>query len=315
MFKKLFLAGFLISLLITGCAPAITTTAPPIVPTSANPTPIHMTDGLGTAIELAGPATRIISLVPGNTEILFAVGAGAQVVGRDELSNFPAEAKSVTSIGSTYQQLNTEAIVSLHPDLILAAETTPAEQITTLQNLHLTVYRLNNPKTFDDLYLNLQSVGALTGHAQEAVALTESLRKRISAVQATVAKASAAPKVFYEMDASDPTKPWTAGPGSFVDMLITLAGGKNVGASLTSEWAQLSAEQLVLDDPEVILLGSAAYGTTADAVKLRAGWQSISAVKHDAIYPVDDTIVTRPGPRLVDALELFAKLLHPTLFP
>jgi iron complex transport system substrate-binding protein len=315
MQKKIILISLFVGLWLTACASSPSGILAPLIAPHSNATPIRMTDGFGTAVVLPAPATRIISMVPGNTEILFAVGAGAQMVGRDELSNFPAESTQATSIGSTYQQLNTEAIVSLHPDLILAAETTPAEQITSLQNLHLTVYRLNNPKTFEDLYQNLLAVGLLTGHTQEASALADSLRQRVRQVETTVAKRSGTPVVFYEMDASDPTKPWTAGPGSFVDMLITTAGGKNVGDSLPSEWAQMSAEQLVLSNPEIILLGSAAYGVTVETVKQRAGWQALTAVKRNAVYPVDDTIVTRPGPRLVDALEQFAKLLHPALYP
>jgi iron complex transport system substrate-binding protein len=296
MAKKVILASVLFVLFLSAC------------------TPIRTTDGFGAVVELPAPAARIISLIPGNTEILFAIGAGSQVVGRDELSTYPLEAKQVTSIGSTYQQLNTEAIVSLHPDLILAAETTPPEQITTLANLHFAVYRLSNPKNFDDLYANLMKVGELTGRTKEASGLVDSLRARVKTVEGKMASRSSTPKVFYEMDASDPTKPWTAGPGSFVDMLIVAAGGKNIGNALKSEWAQMSAEQLVVDNPEIILLGSAAYGTTVESVRLRSGWQAIAAVKNKAVYPVDDTIVTRPGPRLVDALELIAKILHPDLF-
>jgi iron complex transport system substrate-binding protein len=136
----------------------------------------------------------------------------------------------------------------------------------------------------------------------------------VAAIEEKVGQASSHPKVFYEMDATDPAKPWTAGPGSFVDMLVTKSGGENIGHVLKQEWAQMSAEELILQNPSVILLGSAAYGITAETVRQRAGWQEIAAVKNGAVYPVDDTIVTRPGPRLVDALEMLAKILHPDLF-
>jgi iron complex transport system substrate-binding protein len=275
---------------------------------------IRLTDSLGTAIELSKPATRIISLAPSNTELLFAVGAGSQIVGRDDLSNFPVDANRIPNIGSTFQAINTEAVVALQPDLVLAAETTTPEQIHALTRLGLTVYRLKNPKDFEGLFANIATVGELTGHQKTAATLAESLRTRMATVDKKVSGASARPKVFYEIDATDPTKPWTAGPGSFVDMLVVRAGGLNIGHTLAQEWAQISAEELILQNPDVILLGSAAYGTTVESVPQRAGWAAIAAVQRNAVFPVDDIIVTRPGPRLVDALEMLANILHPELF-
>jgi iron complex transport system substrate-binding protein len=111
------------------------------------------------------PAVRIVSLAPSNTEILFAVGAGAQIVGRDELSDYPAEAQQVASIGSTYGGLNAEAILALQPDLILGADITSPEQVQALEDLGLTVFVLANPGDFEGLFANLELAGELTGHA------------------------------------------------------------------------------------------------------------------------------------------------------
>ena len=177
----------------TSAPTAVPTLAPTLAPTAAPtavtappqqpaPEPIKLTDGLGRTIELAAPAQRIVSIAPSNTEILFALGAGQQVVGREELSDYPAEAKNVTSIGSVFQKLNTEAIVALKPDLILAAEINSPEQVKALEDLKLTVYYLPNPKTFDDLYANLDAVGKLTGRSAEAAKLNESLKARYDAV-------------------------------------------------------------------------------------------------------------------------------------
>jgi iron complex transport system substrate-binding protein len=265
-------------------------------------------------VKLAAPAQRVVSLAPSNTEILFALGAGAQVVGRDELSNFPREAKDVTSIGSTYGQLNTEAIVALNPDLVLAAQTTEAAQVKTLEGLGLTVYWLPNPKDFDGLYQNLAAVGQLTGHAPAAQALSDDIKARVAAVTEKVKGAQTKPKVYYELDATDPTKPFTSGPGTFVDMLISMAGGQNIGATLKGEWAQISSEELVQQNPDIILLGDAAYGVSAESVGQRAGWASLAAVQNQAVYAFDDNLVSRPGPRLADGLEIIARLLHPELF-
>jgi iron complex transport system substrate-binding protein len=120
--------------------------------------------------------------------------------------------------------------------------------------------------------------------------------------------------VYYELDATDPGNPYTPGPGSFVDQLITLAGGKNVGADLSSQWAQISVENLLVKNPDLIILGDSAYGTTVDQVAARTGWDKLSAVQEKHIYTFDDNLVSRAGPRMVDGLEALAKLIHPELF-
>jgi iron complex transport system substrate-binding protein len=263
---------------------------------------------------LAAPAQRIVSIAPSNTEILFALGAGKQVVGREEQSDYPAEAKNVPSIGSVFQKMNTEAIVALKPDLILAAEINSPEQVKALEDLKLTVYYLPNPKTFDDLYANLETVGKLTGRSAEAAKLNESLKARYDAVIQKISQAKDAPTVFYEIDATDPTKPYTSGPGTFIDRVITLAGGKNIGGALKDAFAQISSEELVKQNPNIIVLGDALYGVTPESLAQRPGWSALSAVKDKQVFTFDDNLISRPGPRLVDGLEQMAKLVHPELF-
>jgi iron complex transport system substrate-binding protein len=303
MFRKTFLLTLLLAWLLTACTPA-----------ASQPGPLTFTDGLDRQVTLAGPAQRVVSLAPSNTEILFAIGAGDQVVGRDELSDYPEQAKSLEGVGGSMGQYSTEAIVALQPDLVLAAELNPPELVKTLEDLGLTVYYLNNPATLEELYTNLETVAQLTGREKEAKELIGSLMARVAAVDKKVSLASARPTVFYELDSTDPAKPWTAGPGSFIDLLITRAGGENIGSQLEGEWAQISVEQLVATNPDVILLGDAMWGVTVEAVKARPGWETLDAVQNDRIYPFDDNLVSRPGPRLVDGLEQLAKLLHPDLF-
>jgi iron complex transport system substrate-binding protein len=300
--KSLFLT-LLLALLLTACGSA---NAP-----SGN---LTFTDSLGREVKLEAPAERVVSLAPSNTEILFALGAGPQVVGRDELSDYPEEAKSLSSVGGSMGDFNTEAIVALEPDLVIAAGLNPPELVSSLEALGLTVYYLENPKTLEELYVNLETVARLTGHEKEAADLVASLRSRVAAVDQKIAGVTEKPLVFYELDATDPTKPWTSGPGTFIDQLIARAGGVNVGTELESEWAQISSEQLVASNPDIIVLGDAAYGTSPESVKARPGWDVLTAVKNDQIFTFDDNLVSRPGPRLVDALEQLAKLLHPELF-
>ena len=122
------------------------------------------------------------------------------------------------------------------------------------------------------------------------------------------------PLVYYELDATDPNAPFTFGAGTFLDALITVAGGVNVGGTLDTAWAQISAEKVIELNPIIILLGDAAYGTTPESVAARPGWSAIEAVKNSNVYPFDDNLVSRPGPRLVDGLEALVKIIHPELY-
>jgi cobalamin transport system substrate-binding protein len=301
MLRKILLTTLLLALL-TACAPQASPTSVPVV-----------TDGLGREITLSGPAQRVVSFAPSNTEILFAIGAGNQVVGRDTLSDFPEEAKSVTDIGSTFDALNTEQIVSLKPDLVLAAEINTPEQVKQLEDLGLTVYYLKNPLTLEEMYGNLEVVAQLTGHQPEAATLIESLKKRVAAVDEKIASISSRPNVFYELDATDPAKPYTAGKGTFITQLIDRAGGHNIAADLDG-YPQMSLEQVVAADPAFIILGDARYGVSPESIAQRPGWENLAAVKNGQVVPFNDDLVSRPGPRLVDALEELAKLLRPELF-
>jgi iron complex transport system substrate-binding protein len=279
------------------------------------PGPTTFTDGSGRTVTLKLPVERIVSLAPSNTEVLFSIGAGTQVVGRDSYSDYPAEARNAPDIGGGFTALNMELILSKKPDLVLASPLTPPEQIADLDKAGLTVYVLPNPKTFDELYTNLQLAGKITGHENEAGTLVESLKARVQAVVSKVALASARPTVYYELDATDPNAPYTSGPDTFVDLLIRTAGGENFGGKLKGDWVQISVEQILAQQPDLIVLGDNTYGgITPEQVKARAGWGTLKAVEDGKVFTFDDNTVSRPGPRLVDGLEAMAKLLHPDLF-
>ena len=301
MLRKLTFILLALGLLLTACSPS--------APAAGA---IKLTDGLGREVSLAAPAQRVVSLAPSNTEILFAIGAGSQVVGRDEFSDYPPEAAALDSVGGSMGEYSVEAIVALKPDLVLAAEINKPELVKQLEDLGLTVYYLKNPKTIEEMYTNLGIVGQLTGH--DVTGVVDGLKARVQAVDDKIATATERPAIFYEIDATDPAKPYTYGPGSFGDLLITRAGGVNVGGQLTDSYPQISLEQLVVSNPSIILLGDAQWGTTPESVLVRPGWESIAAVQSKSVFPVDDNMISRPGPRLVDGLEALAKLIHPELF-
>ncbi len=316
MLRKSILHLLVLALLFAACSsPGVPPASPSAQPAPTSTTgPITLVDGLKHTITLPSPAHRVVSMAPSNTEILFAIGAGSQVVGRDEFSDYPAEAKSLPSVGGSYNKYNNEAIVNLKPDLVLASELNTPEQVDALQKLGLVVYLLPNPTDLPGMYQNLVTVAQLTGHEAEATKLIGSLKARVQSVTEKIAPLSSRPPVFYELDATDPNAPYTSGPGTFVNLLIDMAGGTNIGSSLDKSWAQISLEKLVVDNPQIMILGDSAYGQTSESVAKRAGWESIAAVKNKQIYPFDDNLVSRPGPRLVDGLEAMARLIHPDAF-
>ena len=315
----------LLTLALSACSPTTTATELPepavnVVSPTKTPLPtatvelIQVVDGLGRSVTLEGPAQRVISIAPSNTEILYAIGAGDQLVGRDDYSDYPTEALDLPSIGDTFAGVNSESIIALQPDLVLAAQITPPEYVTQLQGLGITVFWLANPLSIEELYENLRIVAELTGNENHAEDLITNLQARVAAVDEVLASATGTPSVFYELDASDPAAPWTAGGGTFIDQLIERAGGVNIGSALDGAYAQFSIEELIIQNPDAILLGDAAYGITVESVGARAGWAGLAAVLNGAVYPFDDNLVSRPGPRLVDALEQLALLLHPEIF-
>ena len=322
MLRKFLFFILPIAILLSACFPSVVNTSQPQAATGivqatvvqTQPAPIVLTDGLGRQVRLAAAARRVVSLAPSNTEILFAIGSGSQVVGRDELSDYPDSVASIQSVGGSMGNFSTEAIVALKPDLVLAAEINTPELVKTLEGLGLTVYYLSNPTTLDGMYANLEAVAKLTGHVDETSTLVQSLKARVAAVDTKLAAISEKPAVFYELDATDASKPYTAGPGTFIDLLIQRAGGTNVASTLKDQYPQVSLEELVVLNPDIIILSDSAYGETPEKVATRPGWGALAAVKNGRVYPFDYHLLSIPGPRLVDGLEQLAKLLHPDLF-
>ena len=314
--KKLLMLVFVFSFLLGACTTAATPTEAPAPEPTAEPEPEMMTfvDDLGNTLEFAEYPQAIISLSPSTTEITFAIGAGEQVVGRDDQSLFPEAALDVASVGAMWGELPTETILALEPDLVVAAEIISEDQVLALRDLGLNVYWQANPMTYEELWENLRDFAMLTGHEEETEILITDLEARVKAVQEKIAPLSYRPSVFYELDATDPANPWTTGSGTFIDYIITTAGGFNAASELEGDYAQISTEALIAINPDIILLADAPYGVTPEIVAERPGWDAITAVAKNALYPIDPNMMSVPGPRLVDALEETAKILHPEIF-
>jgi iron complex transport system substrate-binding protein len=294
------------------------TAAPTSAPTAAA-TPaaggLTITDATGRTVTLARLPRTIVSLAPNTTELAFALGLGPQVRAVDDFSDYPADVQALPKLGGSNGSYNYEQIVALQPDLVLAAGITAPEAIAKLVELKQTVVVLGTPQTtLDSIFSDIRLLGQISGREAQAATLTSSMNERLDALKARLAAATSKPLVYWELDATDPAKPFTVGPGNFVGDLIALAGGQNAFATADSPFPQVSTEQVVAAAPAVIILSDAAYGTTVESVLQRPGWQQIPAVQQARVAPIDDNLVSRPGPRIIEGLEAVARIIHPELF-
>lgn len=280
---------------------------------------VTLVDSMGNVVTLTSPPQRIVSLAPSNTEILFAIGAGDKVVGVTDFCNYPynftawIEAGNMTSIGSYYGP-STEPVVALNPDLVLASSGS-LDAAANLRRLGINVLVVES-KTLDGVLQDILMIGRATGNNAEASALVSSMRQRIDNVTSRVASAATTPKVYHEVW-NDPLM--SVGPGTFIDELITLAGGENIFHDATTSWPTVSSEAIVAKNPDVMVfpdmyMGVQNFYQTIEAVKQRPGWGVINAVKNNTIYEINADIISRSGPRLVDALEELSKMIHPEIF-
>ncbi len=287
--------------------PATTATPEPSV--AASPAfPVTLTDDEGTKVELKAEPHRIVSLTPATTEILFALGVGDRVVGKaEDVTPYPPQVTAIPDVAK-FGGVDVERIVALGADVVIAGGNSfnPPDKIAQLRGLGIAVIVVYAPDVAGVL-ADIRLTGAAVGRSAEAKDLTVSMQAAFDQVAAATASFPK-PRVFYELDATQ--KIYTAADKSFLAEMIALAGGTPITTGSTTNF-EIPLETLVTADPELILLGDAAYGTTADAVKARNGWAGMTAVKNGAIVAVDDVVISRPGPRLVDGLRALALAIHP----
>jgi iron complex transport system substrate-binding protein len=276
-------------------------------PTPAPSFPVTLTDDEGDSITLPAEPQKIVSLTPGTTETVYAVGAGVRLAAVTSFDDYPAQVTSLPQV-ATYTAIDVEKIVGLGADLVLAGGNgfNPPDQLAKLRSLGipvLVVYARDVPGVLHDIEL----VGQAVGRADAARDLTASMQAGFDQIHAAVANLST-PRTFYEID----TTGAIYGPAdqSFLTGMITLAGGTPITTGDPNKF-DIPLEKLVTADPEVIVLGDAAYGATPKIVEARQGWGTMTAVKTQAIRPVDDIVITRPGPRLVEGLRDLALAIHP----
>ena len=329
------LIGIALMMVAAACAPAAAPAAPISAPATATPVPpkptvtteptkpaapaagypLTLKDELGREVKIATRPGRIVSLAPSITDVLFAVGAGPQVVGLTKYCNYPPAAAQGREIvgGFSAKSLSVEKIISLKPDLVFAAGATHKPVSEALEAAGVTVFNFD-PKDFAGVYANILAAGALTVNPAQAEKVVAGMKARIEKV--TTAAASIPQdqrvKVFYEVW-DEPLM--TAGPATFIGQMIELAGGVNVFADVKEQYPTVSGEAVIARAPAVIVgPNSHGEGLTAEKIAARPGWKDLAALKAGRIVIVDGDIISRSGPRLADALEAVARGLYPERF-
>ncbi|MGG3884844.1 ABC transporter substrate-binding protein [Brevibacillus panacihumi] len=274
--------------------------------------PLTITDATGKTITIEKAPQRIVSTSPAETEILFALGLGEQVVGVSDYDDYPAEAKEKPKVGGVVKP-NEEAILSQSPDLVIGGISMDKQVAEKMQSLGLPMY-ITHPSSVEDIMNNILTMGKITNRQAQAEEVVAGMKADIAYVTEAVqnVKAEEMKKVYLEFAPG-----WTVGKGEFMDELITIAKGVNIAAD-TQGWNQINEEKILQENPDVILYAS---GMTDEQtgkkleqiIQSRSGWNTITAIKEEKLYGMDENMLSRPGPRITKGLIEVAKAIYPDL--
>lgn len=304
---KLWIALAALALLLVGC------TSKPEEKAETQPaketTSYKVKDDRGVEVTFDKVPQTIISMMPSNTEILFALGVGDKVVGATEYCTYPQQALKIERIGST-QEFDGERIIELKPDVVVAYSNAPEETIKLLESAGLKVFVLKSSESIADVYENIALLGQVVDQKDKADKLTADIKVQIDTVKEKVAAVTTPKKVYFEISPA-PTI-YTSGSGTFQQELLEVANVKNIFDDQQS-WVKISEEQVITRNPEVIL-SSVDNPDSATELMARPGWDKIAAVQNKAVFKVDKDTTSRPGPRIGEAAEQIAKTVYPELF-
>jgi len=270
--------------------------------TAAGETSFTVTDMTGRDITLDGAATRVVALTASDCEILYAVGAGDTLVGRGEYCDYPDEVASIPTVQSG-ENTNIEQIIALKPEVVLMSSMAQTEeQVEALSNAGIQVV-VSDATDIDGVYTAIELIGSVVGRGDQAEAVIQSMKQAFTDIEAKV-PGDGSKTIYFEVSPLEYGL-WTAGSGTFMDEMATMLGLKNAFADVEG-WAEISQEQVIERNPDYIVTITIYDGqgdTPVEEIMGRQGWQSITAVQNGAVFNADSNEVSRPGPRLADAME------------
>jgi iron complex transport system substrate-binding protein len=264
---------------------------------------ISITDSYSRNVVLDSVPSRVVSLAPGITEILFAIGEGSKLVGRTDYCKFPAEVSSIASIGGL-ENPNIEAIAKLNPDLVIASTHFRKETLGQIEQLKIPIIVEKGQESFEGAYELISRVSAVFRVQAKGDSLVRSMKSRVQAVAQSVKLVTIKPKVYVVIGFGK-TGDYTAGGNTFINDMITMAGGLNIASDIEG-WS-FSLEKLVERDPDIIIIRP---GDKIAFCQL-SNYKNLRAVKTGKVYEVDNNLIELTGPRLVEGLEVLNKIFHP----
>lgn len=285
----------------------------PGVPTVA-PFPVQFTRSDGKPLTVAQPPKRIVSLSPGATETLYAIGAEGSLVAVDKNADYPDAAKNFATKVDAYEP-NVEAIAALNPDLVIVASNVGGI-VGKLDELKIPVLFSDldtSVKNVDDVFGQIAILGRITGREDMSQPLIDNLANRVKVIRDAVQglNSTLTPKVYHELDSTY----YTVSTDTFIGDLYKILRVQNIAGNGGGQaYPQMTQEAIISANPKVIILADEEFGVSVDSVKARPGWDAIDAVKEGKIFGVDPDIISRPGPRIIDALEQLAKDIYPQRF-
>jgi iron complex transport system substrate-binding protein len=269
-----------------------------------------LTDPAGRQMQVPADPHRVVALAPSVTEIVFALGRQGRLKGVSRFSDYPPQAADLPKVGS-YVHLDVERIVALRPDLCIGIKDgNPLAVVKQLEDLGIPVFAVN-PVDLETAMQSIEAIGNLLNAPEKARTIVADMRRRIQRVADICAREAHRPRVFVQIGISPIV---SVGDNTFINQLITLAGGINVAAG-PNPYPRFSVEQVIALAPDVLVISSMARATVFERVKAEwMQWPAIPAVRHQAVYIAPTNIFDRPTPRLVDGLEQMARYIHPQLF-
>lgn len=277
--------------------------------------PVTIKDADDKEVVIDEKPEKIVSLIPSNTEIAFALGLGDEMVGVSDYDNYPKETADIEKVGGT--EFNVEKIISLKPDLVLAHASSAhnsAEGLQQLRDAGIDVLVVNDAANFNGVYESIDMIGEATGETEEAAELVEDMKEKMTDIKEKASKISAEEQKSVYIEVSGEPSIYTTGKNTFMQEMLDTINAKNVVTK--AGWVQVDQEAIIKANPDVIITTYGSYATE-DPVKQvlsRKGWEDVTAVKEKAAADVNSDIVTRSGPRLVEGVEELAKAVYPNEF-
>ncbi|AOV08871.1 ABC transporter substrate-binding protein [Sporosarcina ureilytica] len=274
--------------------------------------PITLTDAVGNEITLEKAPEKIVSMIPSNTEILFALDLANEIVGVSDFDDYPAEAVEKEKIGG--QEFNVEAIIALDPDIVFGHESAfglSEEGYQQISDAGIPVFVIKNAADFDETYKTIETIGLLTDKQEEAEQIISTMKEKVQEVLTKLDAVEEEKTVFVET--SPAPEIYTPGQNTFMQEMLDMIGAKNI-ADDQEGWFVMEPEELVDRNPDVIIVMYDYIDTAVEDVYARDGFDTITAIKEKQVIQVDENITSRTGPRLAEGLEAIAKAIYPEVF-